>query len=111
MAWNITFAPDDGDGVSLIINGELWCRHVAGDQTGLTWKKAEGKVAHLALPGKWAGSPEIIIVGVAYPWGKQVQFAIFWDNQFKHLMRFSKEEQAEVSHRRQSLEEAIRAFT
>ncbi len=94
--WSCEFKLHRAEATSLIINGELWCRHI-DQELGHTWVLPEGEVM-VPLPEKFRYQKEINLVGVSSPWGDDSLVHICWNGVLKKKMEFGKYDERQLSH-------------
>jgi hypothetical protein len=94
--WSCEFKLHRAEATSLIINGQLWCRHVE-NELGHTWVLPEGE-AVVPLPEKYRYQKEINLVGVSSPWGDESLIHICWNGVLKKRMEFGKYDEKQLSH-------------
>ena len=94
--WSCEFKLHKAEATSLIINGELWCRHIDKD-LGHTWVLPEGEVI-VPLPEKVRYHKELTIIGVSSPWGDESVIHVCWNGVLKKRMEFGKYEEKQLTH-------------
>jgi hypothetical protein len=94
--WSCEFKLHRSEATSLIVNGQLWCRHVEND-LGHTWVLPEGEVI-VPFPEKYRYQKEINLVGVSSPWGDESLIHICWNGVLKKRMEFGKYDEKQLNH-------------
>jgi hypothetical protein len=95
--WSCEFKLHKSKATSLIINGQLWCRHLEKGDLGHTWVLSAGEVV-VPLPEELRYEKELTVIGVSSPWGDESLIHICWNGVLKKRMEFGRYEEKQVSH-------------
>lgn len=94
--WSCEFKLHKAESTSLVVNGELWCRHL-DKELAQTWVLPEGEVV-VPLPDKFRYQKELTIIGVSSPWGDESLVHVCWNGIVKKKMQFGKYDEVRLAH-------------
>jgi hypothetical protein len=94
--WSCEFKLHKAEATSLIVNGELWCRHYT-KELAHTWIMQEGEIV-VPLPEQFRYLKELAIVGVSSPWGEESLIHVCWNGVVKKKMEFGKLDERHLTH-------------
>lgn len=96
--WAIEFIPVAGgaDAVTIVIYGEFWNPRLGDVGRKVTWCRSDGTV-RACLPSEWQGRKQLRVIAIAKPWGSDAHLKVWYNDRMRQEMRFSKEEEHEVS--------------
>lgn len=96
--WAIEFIPVAGgaDAVTIVIDGEFWNPRPGDVGRKVTWCRSDVP-GRACLPSEWQGRQKLRVVAIAKPWGSDAHLKVWYNDRMRQEMRFSKEEEHEVS--------------